>query len=82
MSELWWFYMPGLQMNRNPDTSKNCLNLIGVKKKAFQHGAGVLSHRKNTISVFHSVLINQMMHFCMYAEVGLSGNINGLAKIP
>lgn len=41
----------------------------------------MVTQGKKAISLVHGVLINQMMHFCVYAEVDLSGNTGSLAEI-
>ena len=73
--------MPGRQMNRNPDTSKNWLKLLGLKRSPSACSRNLVTQGKKAISVFHAGWINQMMYFCVHAGVDLSGNISSVAKI-
>ena len=43
--------MPGLQMNRNPDTSENWLKLLGLKRSPSAWSSGVVAQEKSNFSL-------------------------------
>lgn len=43
--------MPGLQMNRNPDTSKNWLKLVGLKRSPSAWSGSVDTQEKSNFSL-------------------------------